>query len=96
MRKYTFAFSLLMAFVLLPVCSAQGSAGPGSPAMGPGRGGGDKRPMTFEDMMKMKRLGETAVSPDGSGWLTRLHGESGAEHQDGGVVGAGDCGRRAA
>jgi len=24
-----------------------------------------KRPMTFEDMMKMKRLGETAVSPDG-------------------------------
>jgi dipeptidyl aminopeptidase/acylaminoacyl peptidase len=27
-----------------------------------------KRPMTFEDMMKMKRLGETAVSPDGA-WL---------------------------
>ena len=27
-----------------------------------------KRPMTFEDMMKMKRLGETAVSPDGK-WL---------------------------
>ncbi|MGD0892395.1 MAG: prolyl oligopeptidase family serine peptidase, partial [Terracidiphilus sp.] len=27
-----------------------------------------KRPMTFEDMMKMKRLGETAVSPDGR-WL---------------------------
>jgi dipeptidyl aminopeptidase/acylaminoacyl peptidase len=26
------------------------------------------RPMTFEDMMKMKRLGETAVSPDGK-WL---------------------------
>ncbi len=24
--------------------------------------------MTFEDMMKMKRLGETAVSPDGK-WL---------------------------
>jgi Tol biopolymer transport system component len=27
-----------------------------------------KRPMTFDDMMAMKRLGETAVSPDG-GWL---------------------------
>ena len=28
----------------------------------------NKRPMTFEDMMKMKRLGETAVSSDGR-WL---------------------------
>jgi dipeptidyl aminopeptidase/acylaminoacyl peptidase len=27
-----------------------------------------KRPMTFEDMMHMKRLGDTAVSPDGK-WL---------------------------
>jgi len=27
-----------------------------------------KRPMTFEDMMQMKRLGETAVSPEGK-WL---------------------------
>jgi dipeptidyl aminopeptidase/acylaminoacyl peptidase len=27
-----------------------------------------KRPMTFEDLMKMKRLGDTAVSPDGK-WL---------------------------
>jgi dipeptidyl aminopeptidase/acylaminoacyl peptidase len=27
-----------------------------------------RRPMTFEDMMRMKRLGETAVSPDGK-WL---------------------------
>jgi len=27
-----------------------------------------KRPVTFEDMMQMKRLGETAVSPDGK-WL---------------------------
>jgi dipeptidyl aminopeptidase/acylaminoacyl peptidase len=27
-----------------------------------------KRPMTFEDLMHMKRLGETAVSPDGK-WL---------------------------
>jgi dipeptidyl aminopeptidase/acylaminoacyl peptidase len=30
--------------------------------------GQTKRPMTFEDMMAMKRLGETAVSPDGK-WL---------------------------
>ena len=29
-----------------------------------------RRPMTFEDMMAMKRLGETAVSPDGNGWPT--------------------------
>jgi dipeptidyl aminopeptidase/acylaminoacyl peptidase len=29
---------------------------------------GAKRPMTFKDMMAMKRLGETAVSPDGK-WL---------------------------
>jgi dipeptidyl aminopeptidase/acylaminoacyl peptidase len=29
---------------------------------------GLKRPMTFEDMMKMRRLGDTAVSPDGK-WL---------------------------
>ena len=27
-----------------------------------------KRPMTFEDMMQMKRLGSTALSPDGK-WL---------------------------
>jgi dipeptidyl aminopeptidase/acylaminoacyl peptidase len=27
-----------------------------------------RRPLTFEDMMKMKRLGDTAVSPDGK-WL---------------------------
>jgi dipeptidyl aminopeptidase/acylaminoacyl peptidase len=26
---------------------------------------GPRRPMTFEDMMKMRRLGDTAVSPDG-------------------------------
>jgi dipeptidyl aminopeptidase/acylaminoacyl peptidase len=29
---------------------------------------GQKRPMTFDDLMAMKRLGETAVSPDGK-WL---------------------------
>ena len=27
-----------------------------------------RRPMTFEDMMKMRRLGDTALSPDGK-WV---------------------------
>ena len=47
--------------------------------------------MTFEDMMQMKRLGETAVSPDGK-WLAYsvTTVESGPEHQNGGVVAAGD------
>jgi dipeptidyl aminopeptidase/acylaminoacyl peptidase len=58
MRRFTFAlfgFALVVAFLLVaPFCSAQPAA--------------TKRPMTFEDMMKLKRLGETAVSPDGK-WL---------------------------
>jgi len=54
MRSRTFLHSLAIASVLIPPsCLAQ------SPA---------KRPMTFDDMMKMKRLGETAVSPEGK-WL---------------------------
>jgi dipeptidyl aminopeptidase/acylaminoacyl peptidase len=52
MRKSTLALVLFLAAA--PFCSAQ-------PAQ-------IKRPMTFEDMMAMKRLGETAVSPDGK-WL---------------------------
>ena len=36
--------------------------------MSPAQPAPAKRPMTFEDMMAMKRLGETAVSPDGK-WL---------------------------
>jgi dipeptidyl aminopeptidase/acylaminoacyl peptidase len=40
------------AALIAPFCSAQSQ----------------KRPMTFDDMMHMKRLGETAVSPDGQ-WL---------------------------
>jgi dipeptidyl aminopeptidase/acylaminoacyl peptidase len=47
-------FALAAVLVAAPLCLAQ--AGPA------------KRPITFEDMMKMKRLGETAVSPDGK-WL---------------------------
>jgi dipeptidyl aminopeptidase/acylaminoacyl peptidase len=49
--------SLALFFAVLaaaPFCSAQTAA--------------SKRPMTFEDMMQMKRLGATAVSPDGQ-WL---------------------------
>jgi dipeptidyl aminopeptidase/acylaminoacyl peptidase len=55
MRKSSFVLAL--AFVLTPFCSAQTA----QPAAA-------KRPMTFEDMMQMKRLGETAVSADGK-WL---------------------------
>ncbi len=54
-RKSLLVFALspiLASLVLAPLAPAQ-------PA---------KRPMTFEDMMQMKRLGETAVSPDGQ-WL---------------------------
>ena len=54
MRKSAFLPVLAIALLAAPFCSAQDA-----PA---------KRPMTFEDMMKMKRLGETAVSPDGK-WL---------------------------
>src|ERR1035437_4650288 len=57
MRK-TLLFAV-MAFVLAPICIAQTA---------PTISAQPKRPMTFEDMMKMKRLGETAVSPDGK-WL---------------------------
>ncbi len=52
----------LMFLVILTAVMA-----PASLSFGQG-GAAAKRPMTFEDMMKMKRLGETAVSPDGK-WL---------------------------
>jgi dipeptidyl aminopeptidase/acylaminoacyl peptidase len=54
MRKIFFAFLLLFGFGF-----ASFAGGQTAPA---------KRPMTFEDMMNMKRLGETAVTPDGK-WL---------------------------
>ena len=56
MRGTTLALSLALASVLAPSTFAQPASAPA------------KRPMTFEDMMKMKRLGETAVSADGK-WL---------------------------
>jgi dipeptidyl aminopeptidase/acylaminoacyl peptidase len=53
MRKS--AFAVLLAIVpFVPSCIAQNAP--------------PKHPMTFADMMAMKRLGETAVSPDGK-WL---------------------------
>ena len=58
---------LLLALLLAASISPAQTTASGSPATGPGRGGG-KRPMTFGDMMHLKRLGETAVSPDGR-WL---------------------------
>jgi dipeptidyl aminopeptidase/acylaminoacyl peptidase len=54
MRRFSFVISLIAASVFAPFCTAQTTP--------------PKRPMTFEDMMNMKRLGETAVSPDGK-WL---------------------------
>ena len=54
MRKISIAIFLALAFIVTTFVPAQTAAA--------------KRPMTFEDMMKMKRLGETAVSPDGK-WL---------------------------
>jgi dipeptidyl aminopeptidase/acylaminoacyl peptidase len=56
MRKTTLVLTL--ASLLAPFGIAQ-SPQTAAPA---------KRPMTFDDMMQMKRLGETAVSPDGK-WL---------------------------
>src|ERR1017187_5937494 len=58
MRK--FLLGLAFASLLAPFAAAQTT--PASASVAP------KRPMTFEDMMQMKRLGETAVSPDGK-WL---------------------------
>ncbi|MGA9673161.1 MAG: S9 family peptidase [Terracidiphilus sp.] len=75
MRRFVLALCLaLTVHSLSPALSAQST--PGSPATGLDRGGEPKRPMTdpakrpmtFSDLMEMKRLGETAVSPDGK-WL---------------------------
>jgi len=52
MRRSILSVSLVFAFLSGPLCLSQAA----------------KRPMTFEDMMHMKRLGSTAVSPDGK-WL---------------------------
>jgi len=54
MRKFTIALLLAVAHLFSLPCPAQSATA--------------KRPMTFADMMKMNRLGDTAVSPDGK-WL---------------------------
>lgn len=54
MRKFSLVLSFALVFAPIPVTFAQSTQ--------------PRRPMTFEDMMRMKRLGETAVSPDGK-WL---------------------------
>ena len=54
---------LFLAFAFAAAASSSAQTAETSPASEP-----VKRPMTFEDMMQMKRLGETALSPDGR-WL---------------------------
>ncbi len=60
MRRLSFAFVLALAVAFTAYSAAQDA--PAAQAPQP------KRPMTFEDLMQMKRLGDTAVSPDGK-WL---------------------------
>src|SRR5579863_1871288 len=69
MRAIMLRFLSCVLFVA-SFASAQTNSGSasGSPRTGPPPGGDGKRPMTFEDMMAMKRLGDTAVSSDGK-WL---------------------------
>ena len=62
MRRPMIAFSLALASLLATISPAQ-TATSAQAALADA-----KRPMTFEDMMQMKRLGETTVSPD-SKWL---------------------------
>jgi len=68
MHRYPFVLSLALTSALASFCPAQtgsasASAQPKRPMTPPA-----KRPITFDDMMRMKRLGDTAVSPDGK-WL---------------------------
>jgi dipeptidyl aminopeptidase/acylaminoacyl peptidase len=56
MHKHRRVFFL----ILVGICAASATAF--------AQAGSGKRPMSFEDMMQMKRLGETVVSPDGK-WL---------------------------
>jgi dipeptidyl aminopeptidase/acylaminoacyl peptidase len=56
MNRKTLVLSIALIAALAPAAPAL--AQPAQP----------RRPITFEDMMKMRRLGETAVSPDGK-WL---------------------------
>ena len=62
MRGSWSLFLVVILFLVPTVLRAQSV-----PAVGPFPSSA-KRPMTFEDLMAMKRLGDTAVSPDGQ-WL---------------------------
>jgi dipeptidyl aminopeptidase/acylaminoacyl peptidase len=63
MRQSSLALILALTFTLPAVSSAQSDqSAPAAQTAQP------RRPMTFEDLMQMKRLGATAVSPDGK-WL---------------------------
>ncbi len=68
MHLRSFFLVLAAGFVLPGLISAQNSAPAGGTAPAGSHPAPAKRPMTFEDMMAMKRLGDTAVSPDGK-WL---------------------------
>jgi dipeptidyl aminopeptidase/acylaminoacyl peptidase len=72
MLRYSLALSLSLLPLSAQFCAAPAAQSQAAPVSGPPaaglRRGGEKRPMTFEDMMKMKRLGATAVSSDGK-WL---------------------------
>jgi dipeptidyl aminopeptidase/acylaminoacyl peptidase len=60
MRRLSFAFVLAIAVAFTAYSAAQDAQSTLNSQ--------PKRPMTFEDLMQMKRLGNTAVSPDGK-WL---------------------------
>jgi dipeptidyl aminopeptidase/acylaminoacyl peptidase len=60
MRRLSFAFFLAFAFAFTAYSAAQEAPAAQTAVT--------KRPMAFEDLMQMKRLGDTAVSPDGK-WL---------------------------
>ena len=68
MRRFSFALLPAVAFVFPLTLSGQATAAADRASTGAPASAAAKRPMTFEDMMQMKRLGETAVSPDGK-WL---------------------------
>jgi dipeptidyl aminopeptidase/acylaminoacyl peptidase len=63
-----FAFSTVSSAQNAPPASGSSPAGAQTAAAERPMSPSAKRPMTFEDMMQMKRLGDTAVSPDGK-WL---------------------------
>jgi dipeptidyl aminopeptidase/acylaminoacyl peptidase len=66
MRRNPFVLSLALVSLFAPLCLGQ--TAPAATSIPASASAQPKRPMTFEDMMQMKRLGQTAVSADGK-WL---------------------------